>query len=168
MGAIAAICRFGMILTSVLLAAITIGVLYDVFMRYFLKAPTLWSVEYTGYALAWMALLATGEILRKGEHIRIQLLTHKLSPAGQALAARFSALFVFLVSIVLAVASIAWAWDAFSRGEVSDTVLQTPQVYVRLAFPFGMICMALASLPSIFAPPGGGNADSGDEWKLHS
>jgi TRAP-type C4-dicarboxylate transport system permease small subunit len=55
----------------------------------------------------------------------------------------------------LLVASTLWTWSAYQLGEVSDTVLQTPQVLVRLAFPVGMLLVVLVSLARALAPAGG-------------
>lgn len=141
----------GSFLASLILAALTGGVLYDVAMRDLFNAPTLWSVEYTSYGMAWLGLLCAAEVLRRDEHVGIRLVTDRLSPSRQRDFRRLSHTVVAATAGYLAYAGSLWALDAYRLNEVSDTVLQTPQVVVRLAFPVGMALVALVSLARMLA-----------------
>ena len=48
---------------ALILAAMTAAVIYDVAMRNLFNAPTLWSVEYTSYGMAWLGLIGAAEVL---------------------------------------------------------------------------------------------------------
>jgi TRAP-type C4-dicarboxylate transport system permease small subunit len=137
---------------AIILAAMTAAVIYDVGMRNLLNAPTLWSVEYTSYGMAWMGLLGAAEVLRRNEHVGIAVLTDRLSPGWRLAMHRFSHLIVAATAGCLLVVSALWTYSAYQLGEVSDTVLQTPQVFVRLAFPIGMALVVLVSLARVFVP----------------
>jgi TRAP-type C4-dicarboxylate transport system permease small subunit len=140
---------------ALILAAMTAAVIYDVTMRDLFNAPTLWSVEYTSYGMAWLGLLGAAEVLRRHEHVGIAVLTDRLSPVGRLVIHRLSHLVVAVTAGWLLVAGTLWTWSAYQLGEVSDTVLRTPQVLVRLAFPVGMLLVVLVSLARALAPTGG-------------
>jgi TRAP-type C4-dicarboxylate transport system permease small subunit len=140
---------------TVILAAMTLGVLYDVAMRDLFNAPTLWAVEYTGYGMAWIGFLGASEVLRMGEHVGIRVLTDHVGPAMRGFLSRFASLVVALTAGYLAVVGTQWTIDAYRLGEVSDTVLHTPQFVVRIAFPLGMALVALVSLTRLWASPAG-------------
>ena len=83
------------------------------------------------------------------------MLTDRLSPAGRLVMHRLSHLVVAVTAGCLLVAGTRWTWSAYQLGEVSDTVLQTPQVLVRSAFPIGMLLVVLVSLARAIAPADG-------------
>ena len=140
---------------ALILAAMTAAVIYDVAMRNLFNAPTLWSVEYTSYGMAWLGLLGAAEVLRRNEHVGIAVLTDRLSPGARVVMHRLSHLVVAVTAGCLLVAGTRWTRSAYQLGEVSDTVLQTPQVLVRLAFPIGMLLVVLVSLARAIAPADG-------------
>lgn len=130
---------------TVILAAMTGAVLYEVVMRDAFNAPTVWSVEYTGYAMAWLGLLGASDVLRRNEHVGIRLLSDRLTPEGRQRLFRFVNALVCATALYLTYASVLWMLDAYRIREVSDTVLQTPLYVVRLAFPVGMLLVALVA-----------------------
>jgi TRAP-type C4-dicarboxylate transport system permease small subunit len=143
----------GALAATVILGAMTAGVLYDVAMRDLFNAPTLWSVEYTSYGMAWIGFLGAAEVLRTGEHVGIRVFTDRVGPQLRIYLYRFANLVVAATAAYLAVVGTLWTIDAYRLGEVSDTVLHTPQFIVRIAFPLGMVLVALVSVMRLWAPP---------------
>ena len=138
---------------TAILGAMTVGVLYDVAMRGLFNAPTLWSVEYTSYGMAWLGLLGAGEVLRSGEHVGIRVLTDRMGPLMRTYLYRFANLVIAATAGYLAVVGTQWTIEAYRLGEVSDTVLHTPQFIVRMAFPVGMAVVTLVSAMRLLASP---------------
>lgn len=136
-------------IAAFILAAMTAAVVYEVLMRNFFNAPTVWSVEYTSYGMAWLGLLGAAETLRRNDHVGIRVLTDRLPGRSRSLVLLFGNLVVAVVAGWLTYASALWAASAFHLGEVSDTVLQTPQGFVRLVFPLGMFLVVLVSAARI-------------------
>ena len=68
-----------------LMVVLMIVVVYDVLMRYFLNAPTVWAFELamilgsTGYMLSW------GEVERVGMHLRVDVFYSASSPRWKAI-----------------------------------------------------------------------------------
>jgi TRAP-type C4-dicarboxylate transport system permease small subunit len=143
--------KAGGIAAAGILGAMTMAVLYDVAMRDLFNAPTLWTVEYTSYGMAWLGLLGASDVLRREEHVGIRVLTDRL-PAGMRLQFfRLASLIVLATAAYLVYAGALWVLDGYRLGEVSDTVLQTPQFIVRLAFPVGMLMVALVAALRVVA-----------------
>jgi TRAP-type C4-dicarboxylate transport system permease small subunit len=133
----------------VILAAMTTGVVYEVAMRNLFNSPTVWSVEYASYAMAWLGLLGAAETLRRNDHVGIRVLTDRLPGRARWLVLLFGNLMVGIVACWLTYASGLWTASAFRLNEVSDTVLQTPQGFIRLAFPIGMFLVVLIALARV-------------------
>jgi TRAP-type C4-dicarboxylate transport system permease small subunit len=137
---------------TLILAAMTAAVIYEVVMRDLFNAPTVWSVEFTGYGMAWLGLLSASDVLRRSEHVGIRLLSGRLTPGVRAKLYRFVNALVCLTALVLTFASCRWVLDAYRISEVSDTVLQTPLYIVRIVFPVGMILVALVAAARVVEP----------------
>jgi TRAP-type transport system small permease protein len=71
------------LLAAIIVAALACCVALEVVMRYFFGAPTRWVIEFSEYALLWLAFLAGAWILRAEGHVRVEMLTELLSPAWQ-------------------------------------------------------------------------------------
>lgn len=137
-------------LAAAILAAMAIAVMYEVVMRNLLNSPTVWSVEYISYAMAWMAFLGAGDTLRQGRHVSIRVVTDRFPNHARRFVFFISNLIVAAVTAALIYPSIKWTLSAYAIGEVSDTVLQTPQVFVRAVFPLGMILILLVAILRAF------------------
>ena len=61
-------------------AVMTLSALLGVFFRYVMQSPFMWTEEAARYLLVWMGFAAVSIALRRGRHIRIELLP-KLAPA---------------------------------------------------------------------------------------
>ena len=62
------------------LAAMTVVVLVGVFFRYALNDPFMWTEEAARYLQVWMGFLAVSIALRRGKHIRVEVLAPLLRP----------------------------------------------------------------------------------------
>jgi len=52
---------------------------YDVFMRYLFAKPTSWAVELGAVLLVYMGFICAAELVRRGQHIDMSILTNRLS-----------------------------------------------------------------------------------------
>ena len=58
----------------------TLSALLGVFFRYVMQSPFMWTEEAARYLLVWMGFVAVSIALRRGRHIRIEILD-KMAPA---------------------------------------------------------------------------------------
>lgn len=68
----------------VILPAVTIVVITDVFLRYVFNSPFIWSLEFNEWMLLMIFALAIPECTRQNGHIRMELVIANLSPRAQA------------------------------------------------------------------------------------
>ena len=134
---------FGAIL---LLAAITLAVCLEVFMRYVLNDPLVWVVEFSEYALLYICFLGTAWALREGNHVRVDIF---LSAFSQRWRQRFG---VVSSLLGLGIASVLVIWGAlavrekFISGAYNPTVVEFPTWIVLLCIPIGSLILALRFL----------------------
>lgn len=76
----------------VILPAISVVVIVDVFLRYVFNSPFIWSLEFNEWMLLMIFALAIPECTRQNGHIRMELVVSNLSPRLQAI---FDSAYVF-------------------------------------------------------------------------
>ncbi len=74
----------------ILLSLLVIDVVWQVFTRYILQAPSTFTDELARYLLIWVSLLGGAYYSGQNEHIRIDLLTKKLNPNSQRILSQIS------------------------------------------------------------------------------
>lgn len=137
-------------------AASALGVLaslalitWAVVMRYAFNRPPAWVDDAVGFLLVGIVMLAAAQVMRRGEHIGVDLLTTRLSPRGQRWAQAWAALAALAASLVLVVNG--WSTAMFSRqlGIVAEGNVEVPVYLVQLLLPLGGLMMALAALEAL-------------------
>ena len=143
-------------LTQAAVAAAAAGVLaslaliaWAVAMRYVFNRPPAWVDDAVGFVLVGVVMLAAAQVLRRGEHIGVDLLTSRLSPRARVWAEAWSALAVLAAALVLLVNG--WSTALFSRslGIVAEGNVEIPVFWVQLCLPLGGAMMALVALESL-------------------
>jgi TRAP-type mannitol/chloroaromatic compound transport system permease small subunit len=122
--------------------------LFEVFVRYVLNAPTLWSSD-IGYMLnGALFLLATAYTLRTGGHIRVDFFSARFRPRTQD---AINAVFFALV-LLPALSWISWVtarrtWRAFESGELDPMSSWAPLIWpFYLVLTIGFVSFALQVL----------------------
>lgn len=122
---------------------------WAVVMRYVFNRPPAWADDAVGFLLVGVVMLAAAQVLRRGEHIGVDLLTSRLAPRARAWAEAWSALAVLAAALVLVVNG--WSTAMFSRslGIVAEGNVEIPVYWVQLLLPLGGLMMALVALESL-------------------
>jgi TRAP-type mannitol/chloroaromatic compound transport system permease small subunit len=133
------------------LAALIGITLFEVFVRYVLNAPTLWSSD-IGYMLnGGLFLLATAYTLRVGSHIRVDFFSARFRPRVQdAINAAFFA-FVLLPALTwLSYVTARRCWRAFETGELDPMSSWAPLIWpFYLVLTLGFVSFTLQVLAEI-------------------
>ncbi len=99
---------------------------FSVFRRYVLGRPVTWTDELSGFLVVAIVMLGAAEVLRRDEHVSVDILSARATGAKRWLLAFWSDLSVAAVAAVLFLSSL----DAvkFSRmiGVYSDGYLEAP------------------------------------------
>lgn len=143
-------------LTRAAVAASAAGVLvslaliaWAVVMRYAFNRPPAWVDDAVGFLLVGIVMLAAAQVLRRGEHIGVDLLAARLSPRARRWAEAWAALAALAAALVLVVNG--WSTAMFSRqlGIVAEGNVEIPVFWVQLFLPLGGLMMALVALESL-------------------
>ncbi|WP_218190355.1 TRAP transporter small permease subunit [Pseudomonas sp. CC6-YY-74] len=124
-------------------ALLVLAMIYEVFARYVLNAPTLWAFDISYMLNGAMFILGCAYALKEEAHVRIDFLTNSLKPVWQR---RLNALF-YLFCLTPALAGLTWialnrTLHAFSSGEVEHVSPWAP-----LMWPFySALAIGLAAL----------------------
>ncbi len=127
--------------------ALVLLLTWEVFMRYVLQSPTIYSYEVSTMLGVTIGAGGLGFAHKYHGHVRVDVFWRLLSPRGRAISdAITSIIFFFPFVIIVAIISSEWALRAFVEGEIMiKTYLYPP------AWPVRAI-MALAFF--LFVPQG--------------
>lgn len=122
---------------------------WAVVMRYAFNRPPAWVDDAVGFLLVGIVMLAAAQVLRRGEHIGVDLLATRLSPPVRRWADAWAALAALAAALVLVVNG--WSTAMFSRqlGIVAEGNVEIPVFWVQLFLPLGGLMMALVALESL-------------------
>ncbi|WCM39913.1 TRAP transporter small permease subunit [Thermus antranikianii] len=70
--------------SSIFMVLLVLTLTYEVGMRYLFKSPTLWSYDMSYMLTSLFMVLSLGHVLQRGEHVRVDLLSHYLPPRWAA------------------------------------------------------------------------------------
>lgn len=132
---------------GVLVALGLIG--WAVVMRYVFSSPPLWVDEVVGFLLVAIVMLAAADVLRKGEHIGVDLFTSQLSSRGKQWAQAWSSLAALAAALIFVFNG--WETAMFSRtlGILTEGHLEWPVYLLMLLLPLGGLLMLLTALEAL-------------------
>ena len=76
-----ALCRIGAWLGALVALAMAGLLGYAVVLRYFLNRPVAWTDELVAYLVVFLVMLAGAEVMRRGEHLSVDLVSARLAEA---------------------------------------------------------------------------------------
>ncbi|MEQ8895504.1 MAG: TRAP transporter small permease [Roseovarius sp.] len=130
------------ILTAMVLA-MTLLILGQVFWRYVLEAPFVWSEELSLLLMTWITFLGAALLLMRNEHLGIEVFIEKMPP----LAAKASLLLGRALVLLFCICLVYGAWILMEKTRNSIT----PGLQISVAWQYGGafvggILMALVAL----------------------
>ena len=141
-------------LASAALAAMAGLYLYEVAARYLFGAPTIWSAEAVGYALAAVIFAALPQVTRARAHVAVDILPTSLAPrAGRALARLTDAAAALAAAGAGAIVARE-AWRQFERGLTSSGAVGLPRWPVTALIALGLLLAAAHLARHAARPPG--------------
>ena len=123
---------------------------YAVAMRYFLNRPQGWTDEAVGWLIVVAVMFAVPEAQRRAEHIGVDALIDKASPAGRRFLLAFGVAAVAVTAVILV--REGWEMVAFSRmiGMKSIGIPEVSLWLVQVFVPLGAVLLLLVSLGQLF------------------
>lgn len=132
------------------LVLIVFGVVsYSVFMRYVLGTPITFSDELNGFIVVAMVALGAGEVLLRGEHFGVDLLTERAGPRAKWLVELWGMVGVILVASAILYSAVLMVRFSYDFGVYSDGYLGV-QMWIPQGFLLiGMVILILAAISRI-------------------
>ncbi|WP_167612045.1 TRAP transporter small permease [Maribellus sediminis] len=125
-----------------IMSILVIDVLWQVFSRYVLSAPSSFTDELAGFLLIWVGLLGAAYVAGKNEHLAIDLMLQKMKGAKRR---RLQIIINTIVGVfALFVMVIGGTWLVYTRFYlgVKSAALALPLGYVYLILPVsGLLVM---------------------------
>ncbi len=142
--------NFGAYLSSFLFIALTILIVTEIVSRSFFNVSTMIAGEYSGYFYLASVFFGLGYTFKENGHIRITILTSKLSKKGIKVVDIFAGVITLGLLLFILYYSIKMVIESYKFDMVSETVSQTPIYLTQLALPIGLFMFCIAVLAFIF------------------
>jgi TRAP-type C4-dicarboxylate transport system permease small subunit len=123
---------------------------WAVVMRYVLNRPPVWTDDAVGFLLVAIVMLAAAQVLRRAEHIGVDVLTERLRGRAARWAQGWAALAVGAVAVILVVNGWETAMQSRQFGIVTEGRIEIPVWWLMLLLPAGGSLMALVVVESLW------------------
>jgi C4-dicarboxylate transporter DctQ subunit len=118
------------VFAGVLLLFAMIIISVGVASRYLLDRPIGWAIETVEYSLLYIAFLTAPLVLKKGAHVRMDLIFNRLSPRLQSTLNLITSTLSTIVCFILFWFGMRVTGDLFRTGYTTPTVLEAPKFVV--------------------------------------
>ena len=147
---------FGWVAASVML----VTTCYDVFMRYIFAKPTSWAIELNAVLLVYMGFICAAELVRRGQHIDMSILTNHMSKRTQRRVDVFVSVLVILFCAVLVWMGGKAALSTYKYGMYMAGEFRMPLWVIYIVIPLGSLFVGLEYLLHIIETKNGGKDGS--------
>lgn len=120
------------------IAAIAIIIPYEVFGRYVLGRMSVWSSEFSQYALVWASMMGGAVGLKRGYQVGITTLTDNLPPQAAKWVRVAGYFFMLLFLVLMIYYGVEQTWT--NRNQTSST-MGIRMSYPYAALPVGFLVM---------------------------
>lgn len=151
--------KAGGALASALLIVMLGLIIYAVAQRYVLGVPLTWADDLSSYLLVAFVAFGVSEALRRGDHIAIDLLVNRQSPAMRRVLAFWSDFAVLVFAAVLAWSAWGQATFAYDFGSFTNDRLEMPAWIPLVPLVVGAGLLTLLALVRILF--GSGRRETG-------
>ena len=117
--------------------AMTLGIGYEICMRYFFIRPTKWAVDFTNYTLLYITFLGAAWLAKHDGHVELTFVLDRLSSRTRGVMKAINSLFCALVCVFVIWYGAKDAWDAFARGTLVVGPLPIPKYPLVAVIPVG-------------------------------
>ena len=133
----------------VIMAAMTLNVLWQVFTRFIMQDPSSYTEELARYMLIWIGILGAAYVAGQKMHLAIDLLSTKLNTKNKKYLEIIIQLSIFLFSFfVMVIGGIRLVQITLTLNQIS-AALQIPLGYIYTVLPISGVLMMFYSLTFI-------------------
>ncbi len=132
---------------SVVAIVLTAVIIYDVVLRYVFHAPTRWGFDVNKHLYGFYFVMLGGYALRHGAHVRVDLVTEKLSPAVRRWVDIVGyVVFFFPFAWVFLSQSYTFALRSWNQGEMTYGAVQLPVYPIKIALAVAAALLLLQGI----------------------
>lgn len=132
--------------SALLVLTVFAVVSYSVFMRYVLGTPVTFSDELNGFVVVAMVALGAGEVLLRGEHFGVDLLTERAGPRTQWLVEIGGMIGVIAVASAVLYSAVLMVRFSYDFEIYSEGYLSVQMWIPQASLLIGMVILILAAL----------------------
>lgn len=146
------LCRLGLTIATILLLLCTLLIGINIILRYGFHSSILGTEELVSASLTLIVMLSAPEVLRRNNHIGVDILVGVLPHPLKRAAALWSTLVVLVVSALLIING--WQSMKLSKliGVLTEGYLEIPVWALQLFLPIGGVLLALVAIERLFNP----------------
>lgn len=137
-------------LAGFILVALVLLILTEIFLRSFFDISTMIVDEYSGYLYLASIFLGLAYAFSKDAHIRINIVTSRLSKKANKKIDILAAIITLGVLAFALYRTILFTYDSYELEMLSENVSETPLYLTQLAMPIGISIFMLAVVVFIF------------------
>ncbi|MDT8272056.1 MAG: TRAP transporter small permease subunit [Desulfomonilia bacterium] len=131
---------------SFLIIVIILATIYEVIMRYFFGAPTIWAFEFNYLVYGPYFLLAGAYTLALGKHVNVDILYGKLSARRRAIVDLITAPVFFFFIYTMLVYGWRFAWNSVLVRETLSSAWGPPVYPIKLCIPLAALLLLLQGI----------------------
>jgi len=136
--------------TSMLMILLVIIMCMEVFLRYVLKSPTIWALEFTTFLYGMHFVMGYGYTEQFHGHVRVDIFSTKLPQKAQAILYVLTTILISLpISLMLCIWSYDNAWQSTRTLERSASAWGPPIWPVKIFMAIGFTFLALQVLSNL-------------------
>ncbi len=131
------------------LAFITLLVSADVFLRLFFDKTIAWTTEISEALILYITFLGTERVLREDQHVKVDLLTNRISAKPKIVLKIISSIIGLIVSLVFVIFGAMTTWSYYKRGIYNPSATELPLAPVIAVIPFGGVFLSFEFIRKI-------------------
>ena len=120
-----------------------LGVVTEVFLRFFFNKPIFWMIEIIECALLYITFLGGAWLLTRDKHVRMDFVINRVNPKTKAILNIITSFLCMIVFLVLTWYTGKEAWLLFKAGAVTETRLAQPKIIIFAIIPIGSFFLFL-------------------------
>jgi TRAP-type C4-dicarboxylate transport system permease small subunit len=146
--AVDAIARIVEVVTAAMALIMMLSLMWQVFTRFVIKIPSIWTEEVARYSFIYMAMIGASIGVRRSTHFGMTVLTDRLRGNARD---RYQRYVVNGAILICSVIILIYGWDfaiAYGMTRVSPTFL-VPMAWVFMCMPITAVLMIIFALYNI-------------------
>ncbi|MEI3612652.1 TRAP transporter small permease [Pseudogracilibacillus sp. SO30301A] len=129
-------------LVVILIPAMLLAMVFDIFFRYFLNSPLVWAQEIALYTFVWSSFLGASMSIKVKEAVAVTLFIDKMPSKIRNVLILVGLIASTIFAIYIFYLSITWIMDPSILLQKTITT-QIPIVYMYLSIPISLLFMSV-------------------------